>query len=83
MNDYVTAAEARRLRLLVGKPLAEVDRLYQLESFGGYDPRALVMFDKVGEPVNYADLRQRETACGRPWPTSMWPPAWIGWARGA
>lgn len=56
----VTAFEARRLRLLVGKPLAEVDRLWRLESLAGLAPNQQVPWSRVGEPVDYVDLEQRE-----------------------
>jgi hypothetical protein len=60
MTDTVTALQARRLRLLAGKPLAEVDRLWQLESLHGFVPQALVAWERVGESVDYAVLAQRE-----------------------
>jgi hypothetical protein len=60
MDDTVTALQARHLRLRIGKPLAEVDRLWQLESSSGFDPHAPVPFSKVGESVDYAELERLE-----------------------
>jgi hypothetical protein len=68
MSETLTALEARRLRLIVGKPLAEVDRLWRLESLEGIDPGRPVPFDRVGAPVDYRELEQLEAAAGLRWP---------------
>lgn len=62
--ETVTALEARRLRLLAGKPMAEVVRLWRLESAEGLVPWAPVAWARVGEPVDYADLERREFWAG-------------------
>jgi hypothetical protein len=61
----ITALEARRVRLRVGKPLAEVDRLYRLESFHGQQPYRLVPWYRVGEAVDYGELLRREALAAR------------------
>jgi hypothetical protein len=68
MSETLTALEARRLRLIVGKPLAEVDRLWRLESLEGLAPGRLVPFEKVGQPVDYRELARLEAEAGLPWP---------------
>jgi hypothetical protein len=62
--ESVTALEARNLRLRLGKPLAEVDRLWRLESVDGLYPDGPVPFARVGEPVDYVELAARERVAG-------------------
>jgi len=58
----ITAAEARTIRLLAGKPLAEVQRWWNLESSGGLNSQAMVPVERATAPTNYAQLAELEEA---------------------
>jgi hypothetical protein len=62
VEDTVTAVQARRLRLKIGKPLAEADRWWRLESNNGLNPNAPVPFSRIGEPTDYKELARLEDA---------------------
>ena len=60
--EFVTATEARTLRLLAGKPLAEVQRWWRLETLEGLDREAIVPSARALAPTNYAELELLEQA---------------------
>jgi hypothetical protein len=56
----VTALEARRVRLLSGKPMAEVLRWWTLESWAGRYPDRRVPLERAAAPTDYRELAQLE-----------------------